>query len=278
VKDEGLGFAGWLLADLVLVLAIIFLAIVPGDPEAIPHVAPAWTEISEEISRSDLRRDAVFSGGFAADGYPAPRFEVVDGSLPPGIQLDEAHGLLHGRPEQEGTFAFVVRASNAAGFADLTFGLRVRPPENQCRPEASFEFDQIVVPNAQGADWRQLLTGRVRQGLTKADELAPVAAQELIDMPDAMEFLIARRANGYQVALVETFGGSPNTALAGAVNDELAVALRAEFLDSPSDVAFLLHPDAPRRQWSADYLANSIPPGSARINLYFVKALPVECF
>ena len=142
----------------------------------------------------------------------------------------------------------------------------------------SFEFDQIVVPNAQGADWRQLLTGRVRQGLTKADELAPVAAQELIDMPDAMEFLIARRANGYQVALVETFGGSPNTALAGAVNDELAVALRAEFLDSPSDVAFLLHPDAPRRQWSADYLANSIPPGSARINLYFVKALPVECF
>ena len=279
MKDEGLGFAGWLLADLVLVLAIIFLAIVPGDPEAKPFVAPTWSEISEEISRSDLWRDTHFSGGFAADGYPAPSFKVVDGSLPPGIHLDEAHGLLHGRPEREGSFEFVVRASNQAGAADLPFDLRVRPPLDECRPTASFRFSQIVVPYAQNASWQVLFAGRVRQELTKADELAQVSPQELANMPVAVDFLRQRQADGYQIALVETFGGNPGVPLASAVNNELAEALRVQFPDSPTGVAFLLDPDAPRQQWSADYLATTaLAAGEARINIYFMKALPVECF
>lgn len=34
MNDEGIGIAGWLLADLTLVLALIFLALVPGRPAA----------------------------------------------------------------------------------------------------------------------------------------------------------------------------------------------------------------------------------------------------
>lgn len=35
MEDEGVGISGWLLADLVLVLAVVFLAMVPGGPPAL---------------------------------------------------------------------------------------------------------------------------------------------------------------------------------------------------------------------------------------------------
>ncbi|MCL2423771.1 MAG: putative Ig domain-containing protein, partial [Micrococcales bacterium] len=48
----------------------------------------------------------------AATGNPAPRFEVTDGELPPGLDLDPATGALTGVPAVAGDHVFTVTASN----------------------------------------------------------------------------------------------------------------------------------------------------------------------
>ena len=47
-----------------------------------------------------------------ATGNPAPRFEVTDGALPPGLDLDPATGAITGTPTTDGEYVFTVTASN----------------------------------------------------------------------------------------------------------------------------------------------------------------------
>jgi hypothetical protein len=53
---------------------------------------------------------------FTADGGIAPyTFAITSGSLPFGLTLNANSGVLHGTPEQIGTFAFTVTATDVAG-------------------------------------------------------------------------------------------------------------------------------------------------------------------
>ncbi|MFM5952386.1 MAG: putative Ig domain-containing protein [Micrococcales bacterium] len=54
--------------------------------------------------------DAVEYGGF-----PNPTYEVVEGALPPGLQLNTATGAITGQPSSGGLYNFKVRAGNDAG-------------------------------------------------------------------------------------------------------------------------------------------------------------------
>jgi len=56
-----------------------------------------------------------YSYSFTASGSPAPTFTVASGSLPVGLTLDSATGVLSGTPSAGGTYTFSITASNAAG-------------------------------------------------------------------------------------------------------------------------------------------------------------------
>jgi outer membrane protein assembly factor BamB len=49
---------------------------------------------------------------FAATGDPAPTFAVASGSLPPGLMLNSATGVLSGTPTTAGSYSFTVQAAN----------------------------------------------------------------------------------------------------------------------------------------------------------------------
>jgi hypothetical protein len=73
-----------------------------------------------------------FSYTFAATGDPAPTFTVASGTLPPGLTLDPASGLLSGTPTKTGTFSFTVTAENGIDPADTSPALTLqigRAPE-----------------------------------------------------------------------------------------------------------------------------------------------------
>jgi hypothetical protein len=62
-----------------------------------------------------------------ASGFPAPTFAVTNGSLPNGISLDAATGVLSGIPTQTGPFQFTITASNTIGVdATQIFNLDVQ--------------------------------------------------------------------------------------------------------------------------------------------------------
>jgi sugar lactone lactonase YvrE len=52
---------------------------------------------------------------FQANGFPAPTYTVVGGSMPHGLTLNPTTGVLSGTPSNPGTFTFTVQASNGTG-------------------------------------------------------------------------------------------------------------------------------------------------------------------
>ena len=82
--------------------------------------APAFTSAST----------ATFTAGeagsflFTASGTPAPTYSLQSGSLPSGITLNSATGVLSGTTTA-GSYTFTIRATNSAGTADQAFTLTV---------------------------------------------------------------------------------------------------------------------------------------------------------
>ena len=61
-----------------------------------------------------------FTYTFAASGNPNPAFALASGTLPPGIGLDPASGILSGSATTAGTYTFTVSATNGVGSPAVT--------------------------------------------------------------------------------------------------------------------------------------------------------------
>jgi sugar lactone lactonase YvrE len=70
-----------------------------------------------------------YNYSFVADGFPAPTYSVFSGTLPAGLTLSAATGLLSGTPTAAGTFGpIIIRASNGFGNVNApAFTLAVQP-------------------------------------------------------------------------------------------------------------------------------------------------------
>ncbi len=67
-------------------------------------------------------------GVYAVGGPLGLTWSVGSGTLPPGLELDGAEGIIEGVPTAEGVFRFEIKASSGTAFANRAFDLRVTAP------------------------------------------------------------------------------------------------------------------------------------------------------
>ena len=91
-------------------LAFLFSVCICCSAQAPPEPLAITTE---SLPRATLRQNYVFELK-ARGGVPPLNWEVVSGSLPPGITLDRASGRLAGAAGSVGEFRFTVKLSDAA--------------------------------------------------------------------------------------------------------------------------------------------------------------------
>lgn len=288
MNDEGVGIAGWLLADLMLVLALIFLALTSDvlsadrDPEATPVAAEPSVE-APPVEAPEILDLGCEQG------------ERVAGLIPvhcePRLRVDEAQSYawtaVRGEPDAGDASSFLANfkdagavrltVSNEGGEDSAEFA--VLPPVSA--PECSevqtdFRFAQIVLTGAAlgAVDWDEIANSQVREDVIKSAELDKIGDGDWSDSR-AEAFLGEKLAEGLRIALVETFAHEPDgnhVDLARHVNDAFSEGLRRAGIDILRDA-----PAEGRWEWFGDYLApKALVSQEVRLNLYFVKPFDDE--
>lgn len=261
MKDEHIGIAGWLLADLVLILAVIFLAMVPGqDARRLPLTLV--TAVGPGTLGLPYSADLVARGGGAGYRY------ALEGTLPPGLTLDPDSGALTGTPTSDGTFNLTATVRDSTG-ATATSSVPLTISASSCLPQANFQFDQIVVSGVEStASWEQIAKGRVRANLSKKDDLKPATD---FDWRLAADYLLERYRGGARIALIETFGWSPPNVVSLEVATRVNIAFMELFHRGILPREFVLNQQIDdSERWLVPYFADGIERGTARIDIFFV--------
>jgi hypothetical protein len=279
MNDEGVGLAGWLMADLVLVLAFIFLAMVPGREalvgealvgEALVVEAPSIIAIDCTPTEPAVTELVMCSPRVKGE-KPFTYSWTVSGHGTPISERDESSF----KAKFSAVGAITLVASNEKGGASPPFTLVVDPLE--CTLITDFHFDQIVLTNiALGkVSWTDISTGRVSIDLSKDQEDENLNQRSELNWSDhkVSEYLRRQQKDGFQIALVETFAHSRiddmHRPLAKQINEAFFTGLDTR--TSLPNVEIFVDPEEALGKWFAAYRDESFPPGTARINLYFVS-------
>jgi len=92
----------------------VTVAPAPAAPKFVASTPPAKATVTVPYSYT-----------FTATGNPSPTFAVASGSLPAGLALDPASGILSGTPTAASTFTFTVSATNGVGTPATTTSLKI---------------------------------------------------------------------------------------------------------------------------------------------------------
>lgn len=165
---------------------------------------------------------AGYADALAADGWPAPRYEVSDGRLPTGVSLDPVTGALTGTPTVPNeSYRFVVTARNAAGTTEREFSgtvqtVPVAPSAVDLgrlvvgRPAGDVELGVAVSP----APTYAISAGKLPAGLTLDPSTGRISGTPTAPGPYAFTVTIANSAGSVDVELRGTIN-PPDGGFAG---------------------------------------------------------------
>ena len=267
MNDEGVGVAGWLLADMTLVLALLFLSLVPSGASGAASV-PVIGALGCSEDGAVLRCAPEVAGAGPLE------FEWKLSASGRSGDLTAADGALEAFFDGSGWARLVVSGANGTS-SPSTYGFDA-PSVSGSLPEADFSFDQLVLDagdrSAAGLA-AALGAADIRERVPKGNEDA--ASYEAAAAGTAAEWLAGKRRDCLRIALVETFsraGGGANRVQAGV---DLSREVNAAFFAWPAvRDAFHGSADDVREARAAAYYS-SFGGGAggpeSRINLFFVR-------
>ena len=298
MNDEGIGIAGWLLADLMLVLALLFLAFTPARDASATIDVPATTPTTgaaTAVTAEPLAAPLILDIGCEVD---RPAGDHADVTCTPQVAGGKAsrYGWAAERGEPVGTErartfrasfeeagAVTLTISNSGGEHSAAFPVLPAATAASLGPDCSdvqtdFRFAQIVLSGARtgAVSWQDIAKGQVRENVIKSSELDDLGDDTEWSDSLAGPFLWEKLGEGLRIALVETFSNAPggnHVQLSREVNDVFYDGVQAAGID-----IFRAPPDEGRWKWFGDYLAaRTLESGEVRLNLYFVKPFDDDC-
>lgn len=101
-----------------------------GDPEPEPDPEPPVPVSTIQVATASLpaaKRNTPYNAALAAlDAQGSVTWQVAAGSLPPGLSLSAAAGVISGTPKSNGRHTFTVRATDAVGSATRELSVTVQ--------------------------------------------------------------------------------------------------------------------------------------------------------
>ena len=295
MDDEGIGIAGWLFADLMLVLALVFVVVGRGDAD---DYAAAQDNLDKERAAHAETQDALDQARAAhaetqdaLDEARAAHAETQDAldearaaAAETQGQLDEARAA-HERTQDVLDEARAVagetqgaldeaRAAAAETQGELDEEREAHKRTRACLYEVDFLFDQIVLRDVTrgSVTGALILRGSVREGLEKSEE--GIAWTPSNSSRRALAFLQERQRDGFRIALVETYSRDKQGAhvsLSQEVNATLFATL-ADHYFTDDDRGGVRDNRTGAYLWTYPF-----EPGEVRINLFFVKPPGEDC-
>ena len=166
-------------------------------------------------------------------------------------------------------------------------------PVNECVSRTDLEFDQIIVnsPNNEPA-WENIIAGRVRTGVTVA-EMDKAFDDGEIDGRSVIDYLRYRQAEGFQIAVVQTFSYtgisrdvSGSTSLSRRINEIFfcSFAPQPAVCEGHAVETYEFHDffvDGGEEAWTERsdgyYSQNHLTANESRIGILFVKPPDEDC-
>ena len=264
MDDEGIGIAGWLFADLMLVLALVFVVVGRGDAD------DAEASLAKERAAHEETKDALSEARAAAA-------ETLDALA----EERAAHAETQGKLDEERASAEETQDALDEAHAVVAETQDALKKTRACLYELNpdFSFDQIVLRDVtRGSEvGRLILNGYVRKDIEKSQEgikwTPPDSSRQGL-----LPFLWERQQEGSRIALVETYSRdrqSAHVALSREVNAALFATLASTF--SPHTPIFTDLEIVQKDHTGAYLWEYPFEPGEVRINLFFVQPPGEDC-
>lgn len=268
MDDEGIGIAGWLFADLMLVLALVFVVVGRGDADdAKANLAKERAAHAETRDTLDKERTAHAETQDALDEARAAA-AAAQGAL------DEARAVA-GETQDALDEALAV-AERTQDALDKEREAHHETRECLYELDPKFLFDQIVLRDMVlgSVTTQDIWNGYARENVEKSNEGSRLVVP-LYALGRARTFLDKRFLEGSRIALVETYSYAninnfPGVRLSQEVNAVLFATLGDHYFTDNDRKGVQNHR-------TGAYLWRSFEPGEVRINLFFVKPPGEHC-
>jgi hypothetical protein len=245
------------------------------SPPTLRSITVSPSEMAIEVGQ---RRQLVATGGYSDEATRGITTSVIWASSDERTAIVDSAGLITALTSGLVTVTASLQEQQGNAAIEVALPLDSGDVVTECIRKADFRFDQIVLDGLilGQVTWDQIANGRVREGLTKTEELGSLATANADGSPfhrlAAGGYLAERQRDGFLIAMMETFGWTVTDPFTSTLAKHVNSVFRDAIGSAGAPPARVFDWELEEfSSWVAYYGSSSIPRDSTRINIFFVR-------